>query len=241
MPVRATTYKSVHSLRQQVYDYLRQEMNRGHLYPGIFLDLNAISAELGISRTPLREALLQLETEGFVITYPRKGVMVAPLTLDKIRNIYQILGALEAAAIAEVIHEIPVASLHKMANHNERMRTALADNDFDLFHEHNIAFHDTYLSLSSNTDMYQSVNLLKQRLYDFPRKKGFVKEWEIASTGEHATLLHFLEQRDLQGATRQIRDIHWSFQVQEQYIQKYYFASLEELDKKKQEAIYDRG
>ena len=47
-------------LREQVYDYLRTEMNQGDLQPGAFLDLNAIAERLGISRTPLREALLQL-------------------------------------------------------------------------------------------------------------------------------------------------------------------------------------
>ncbi|MGB5881972.1 MAG: GntR family transcriptional regulator, partial [Thermoanaerobaculia bacterium] len=54
------------SLREQVYDYLREAMNRGDLAPGATLDLNAISRRLGVSRTPLRDALLQLETEGFV-------------------------------------------------------------------------------------------------------------------------------------------------------------------------------
>ncbi|HEY69150.1 MAG TPA: GntR family transcriptional regulator, partial [Anaerolineae bacterium] len=54
------------SLREQVYDYLRHAMNRGELAPGAALNLNQISRKLGVSRTPLRDALLQLEIEGFV-------------------------------------------------------------------------------------------------------------------------------------------------------------------------------
>ncbi|KUK42218.1 MAG: Transcriptional regulator, GntR family, partial [Thermovirga lienii] len=54
------------SLREQVYDYLRRKLNAGELKPGAFLNLNELSARLGISKTPLREALIQLELEGFV-------------------------------------------------------------------------------------------------------------------------------------------------------------------------------
>ena len=53
------------SLRGQVYEYLRAAINSGELKPGFFLDQNSLSTEMGISRTPLRDALIQLEAEGF--------------------------------------------------------------------------------------------------------------------------------------------------------------------------------
>lgn len=84
------------SLREQVYDYLRVNMNDGIIRSGSFLNLNEISRELGMSRTPLRDALFQLESEGFVTIYPRRGVVVNGLTLEKIKNIYEILGGLES-------------------------------------------------------------------------------------------------------------------------------------------------
>jgi DNA-binding GntR family transcriptional regulator len=58
------------SLREQVYDYIREELSRGKLTPGMAINLNEISQELGISKTPLRDALLQLDTEGFVTISP---------------------------------------------------------------------------------------------------------------------------------------------------------------------------
>jgi DNA-binding FadR family transcriptional regulator len=63
---------------------------------------------------------------------------------------------------------------------------------------------------------------LKKRLYDFPRRQGFVKEWEESSIEEHARLVKFLRQGDKEGAAKFIRDIHWSYEVQEPYIAKYY-------------------
>jgi DNA-binding GntR family transcriptional regulator len=87
------------SLREQVYDYLRAEMARGGLQPGGFIDLNELAARLGVSRTPLREALLHLESQGFVTVLPRRGFRLNALTLDDIRHFYEIVGALEAAAL----------------------------------------------------------------------------------------------------------------------------------------------
>ena len=66
------------SLRGQVYDYLRDAINRGSLEPGAFIDQNALSAAMGISRTPLRDALIQLEAEGFVSILPRRGSTRTP-------------------------------------------------------------------------------------------------------------------------------------------------------------------
>src|SRR5918996_389306 len=87
------------SLREDVYNHLRTLMNQGRLRPGSYLDLNALEKEIGISRTPLRDALLRLECEGFVEIHNRKGVRIAELTLDRIRDIYEILGALESAVL----------------------------------------------------------------------------------------------------------------------------------------------
>src|SRR5512137_2684147 len=87
------------SLREQVYDHLRLLLNRGELRPGGFLDLDALEKRLGVSRTPLRDALLQLEAEGFVTILPRRGVQVRALTREDIRHLYEIVGALEGAAL----------------------------------------------------------------------------------------------------------------------------------------------
>ncbi|MGH9323583.1 MAG: GntR family transcriptional regulator, partial [Vicinamibacteria bacterium] len=77
------------TLREQVYDYLRERLNRGDLLPGVTVDLAKLSRKLGVSKTPLRFALFQLENEGFVTILPRRGCVVNVLTLDEIRSIYQ--------------------------------------------------------------------------------------------------------------------------------------------------------
>ncbi len=212
------------SLREQVYEYLREEMNHGVLRPGEFLDLNAIAERLGVSRTPLREALLQLETQGFVTVLPRRGFRVNSLTLDDIRHYYQVIGALEAATLRDFGAALGPAGIARMRQLNDGMAAAVADNDFNRYYDLNLAFHDVYLDLSDNKPLLALVRSLKQRLYDWPRPAGFIRTWEEHSIAhEHAKLLALLEQGHVHTAAGFLQDVHWSFKVQEHFIHSYYF------------------
>ena len=93
------SHKVVKSLGEQVYDYLFEQLKQKALAPGTYLDLDQIAARLGISRTPLRDALLSLELEGYVEIVPRRGVLVKHLELEEVRDLYQVIGALEATAM----------------------------------------------------------------------------------------------------------------------------------------------
>jgi DNA-binding GntR family transcriptional regulator len=212
------------SLRQQVYEHLKAQLNSGALEAGRQLDLNRLAADLGTSRTPLREALLQLDHEGFVTIQPRRGVVVNALTLEEIRSIYEIVGALEAAALLSSAPALSGAVLDEMKVSNAAMREALDRDDFDAYYDHNLAFHDAFLDRCGNGRLVATVGLLKERLYDFPRRKGFVKAWEEASVLEHEALLARLAAGDVHGAADALRDVHWSYAVQEPFIRRYYEA-----------------
>ena len=214
------------SLREQVYEHLRDAMSQGELQPGAFLDLNAIAARLGISRTPLREALLQLENEGFVTILPRRGFRLNPLTLEDIRHSYEIIGALEAATLRAHGGALTPGDLARMRALNEAMAAAVAVDDFSRYYDLNLAFHDLILGLGANGPLQALVRSLKRRLYDWPRRAGFVKRWEEHSVGtEHARLLDLLEAGAIQEAAAYLQDVHWSFKVQEHFIHAYHFAS----------------
>jgi DNA-binding GntR family transcriptional regulator len=211
------------SLREQVYDYLRDQMRRGGLQPGAFLDLNDLTRRLGVSRTPLREALLHLEAHGFVSVLPRRGFRLEALTLADIRHFYEIIGALEAAALTAVGPSLGPADLARMRQLDAVMAEAVAARDFDRYYAANLAFHDVYLARSDNSRLVAHVHLLKQRLYDWPRRQRMLQAWEQHSVAEHEDLVQLLERGELDAAATHLRDVHWSFAVQERFVHAYYF------------------
>jgi len=215
---------NVKSLKEQVYEYLREQMRRGGILPGSAIDMEETSKKLGVSKTPLRDALLQLETEGFVIILPRRMVVVKALTEKDIRDSYEIIGALESTALLKAFDRMKTSDVDGMEALNDGMMKAIAGDDFDAYYDKNLAFHNVFLNLCGNDSLVKIVNNLKKRLYDFPRVKGFVKEWEEASVGEHQALIDLLRAGRSQEAANHIRDVHWSFEVQERFVRRYYPA-----------------
>jgi DNA-binding GntR family transcriptional regulator len=213
---------NIKSLKEQVYEYLREQMRRGEIMPGSAIDMEETSKKLGVSKTPLRDALLQLEMEGFVSILPRRKVIVNVLTLQDIRNYYEIIGALESTALLSGFDHLREADIKCLEELNGEMKEAIDHDNFDLYYEKNLKFHNVFLNLCGNENLVKIVNTLKKRLYDFPRQSGFVKEWEEASIGEHAEIVNLIKQGNKKEAVNFVRDVHWSYKVQEEYINKYY-------------------
>lgn len=213
------------SLKEQVYDHLRSEIHRHRLRPGSAIHMDEICLSLGISRTPLRDALLQLAVEGFVVISPRRGVTVNTLTRDDIRHSYQVIGALEGEALRTTVPRLSATEITGMRTLNDKMAKAIARGDFFRFYEHNLAFHDVYLRPCANPLLIGSVTNLKRRLYDFVSAKQWIREWEEVSIGEHERLVGFIEAGDAEGAATYVREVHWSFAVQEPFICRYYFPA----------------
>ena len=210
------------SLRELVYEHLHQAINSGDLEPGSFIDQKRLAAELGISRQPLRDALIQLELEGFVTVLPRRGVKVRRLTLDDIRYLYQVIGALESDVLMHATVRVGEAQTRQMRTLNEAMVEAIEAEDFDTYYDLNLAFHDVFLNTSDNPLLLQTVRICKQRLYDFPRERRFHREWEISSTGEHSHIIDLIERSRHHEAADYLRAEHWSFNVQRPYLRAYY-------------------
>ena len=198
-------------------------MQTGELAPGATLNLNEISRKLGISKTPLRDALIQLEAEGFVTILPRKGVMVNKLTLDDVREFYEILGALEASVVLDVFHQITPDHIRKMKTLNQAQKEALEREDYGRYYRLNLEFHGIFLDLCGNRTLMRLITPLKQRLYDFPRHRYNVA-WEKRNCAEHDLFIEFIEAGDREGAARFMKYRHWSYTFQEEQIRKFHGA-----------------
>ncbi len=217
------------SLKNLVYDYLRDQMQRGELKPGDAINMDQTAKKLGISKTPLREALIKLETENFVKIIPWRGVIVSRVTLQDFQDCYQILGALEAAALLAASPRMKKHDILRMGIINDEMRDALAAGDFDAYYEKNLEFHRTYLRLSQNQILQDEVEILKKRLYEFSRPKEFLREWEDLSLDEHQRISEMLQKGDFHAAADFLRNNIWSYEVQKPFIIKYYHFDNEEI------------
>jgi len=212
----------IKSLKEQVYDYLRGQMQKGKLSPGSILDLEETCRRLGVSKTPLREALLQLEMEDFVTIRPRRAVVVNRLSGRGIKDIYQVIGALEGRALEASFPRLRTVQVRDLERLVGQMAKAIAANDFDAYYDRNLRFHDIYLQPCGNEKLLGILRTLKKRLYDFPRPARFIKEWEVASIAEHRKLVRLIRQGKKREAVRFVQEVHWSFAVQEKYVRRYY-------------------
>jgi len=220
------------SLKEQVYEYLRIQMEKGKIRPGSTINMDETSRKLGVSKTPLRDALFQLETEGFISVLPRRGVVVNPLTMEDIKEYYEIIGALESTALLSAFDKLKKEDIERLRATNREMEEAIRNDNFNLYYRKNLKFHNTFLDLCQNSSLLRIVNNLKKRLYDFPRQEGFVKSWEVASIKEHKQLVDLIDRGKREEAADFIRDVHWSYKVQEKFIKDYYSQASRNLMKK---------
>ncbi|MDD9302021.1 MAG: GntR family transcriptional regulator [Desulfobacter sp.] len=212
------------SLREQVYEYLRTEMVTGILVPGSAINLNKIAQQLGISKTPLRDALIHLELEGFVTILPRRGVMVNALTLEDVKNAYDSIGIIEAAIVLDTYHRIKPAQITRLERLNQQMRKDIENDNFSNLFKTNLAFHDVINHLSDNPLLEKFILPIKHRLYDF-QGQSYIPEWEMRNCDEHDQYIEFLKQKNPEAAAGVLKDIHWSYKVQESYIKQFYATS----------------
>jgi DNA-binding GntR family transcriptional regulator len=216
--------RSIKTLREKVYAHLKTMIKARKLSPGEFIDLNQIGEELGMSRTPLRDAMFHLENEGFITIFPRRGVMLNALDLRTIRNIFEIVGALESTALLCAGESLSADDIALMAQLDEKMAVCLREGDLDTLYGYNVAFHDVFLDKSNNEELVRTARIQRERLYDFPVRRTLLLDWERGNLAEHIEMVRILEAGDVKGAADFLRDVHWSYQVQEKYIRQYYFS-----------------
>jgi DNA-binding GntR family transcriptional regulator len=192
-------------LRTQVYEYLRRELREENLKPGMSVSMNELMTHLGISRTPLRDALLQLQNEGFVTFLPQRGIRINELTQTDIENMYEMLGALDSRVLLAVFDRIGSQQIEQMKRINSEMGKNLEKRNFPRYWNLNTAFHNVYLSLSTNELILNHINILRQRLFEFGKKDWSLRRKHVIHK-EHLTLVELIEKGDAVAAAEFMRD-----------------------------------
>jgi DNA-binding GntR family transcriptional regulator len=212
------------TLRNKVYDYLRGEMDKGSLLPGALINLNEMSERLQVSKTPLREALLRLEAEGFVSIRPRSGVIINRLELEDIRYLYEVVAAIEAALIDSIFDKFDNSHVALMERLNVEMREDIKSGDYVAYDKPHWDFHNLFTELSGNVFAKRIIIPIRQRLWDFPRRRHH-QEWELMACDEHQQITEAIKAGNRDEALRVVRQVHWNFAYNEEFIRWVYFAS----------------
>ena len=205
------------SLRKEIFDYLSGQIEKGTLKPGSLINVRKLTEELSVSRTPLREALAQLEVQGLVTIMPQRGVLINVLTLENLLDLFEIIGALESQVVKKVFHRITEKKIETMVRYNQAMSTAIETGKNRKFHETNILFHKVFLDLSTNQELTSTIGNLKLRLFGFA-VKSYHDRFKQAIVREHEVFIGLLREGDRDGAADYLKDVHWQFNYPENFI-----------------------
>lgn len=175
------------------YEQLKDEIRSNRMPPGYLAPGPEIAVRLGMSRTPVREALIRLEAEGLVELIPRRGARVLPIHADDMKEIYEILTALETTAAANLAARKPSSrELAPLEQATSDMEAALQEGDLDRWAAADDCFHQRLLQLHGNRRLAEFVG----SLYDQAHRARIVtlrlREWPTQSTTEHREILEHL-------------------------------------------------
>ena len=152
--------KKPQTLRERIVDFIKDSIVSGSLKPGERVPEQEIAANFGISRTPIREAFRQLESEGFITVTPRKGAIVSPITDKDVSEFYAIKSLLEGYGAASACPKLQPKDIKRLESLNAHMEKAAARGDVKGFFNLDSQFHDTFLTACGNEKLLALVHQL---------------------------------------------------------------------------------
>ena len=189
-------------LRDVVFNTLRQAILRGELKPGERLMEIQLANKLGVSRTPIREALRKLELEGLVNMVPRKGAEVADITEKSLRDVLEVRKALEELSVQLACEKITEEEIEELKRVAERFKDTLNDQDVTKIAEADVAFHDVIYTATDNQKLSLLLNNLREQMYRY--RVEYLKKEEAYPQliAEHEELIDNISKRNKEEATR---------------------------------------
>ncbi len=194
------------SLGQHVFENLKQAIVRGEMTPGSRIVESRIADALGISRTPVREAMHKLEREGLLRRLPRGGFSILSLNREDIEETFGIRSALEsyAARLAAIRHKADeLLPLEMKINEYQR---CLDSKDLSALPEINTEFHDHLYAMSRSPKLIKMINDLKDQIYRFRKILLRVEEMAATSNEDHRQMLKAMNDRDADRVEKLVRE-----------------------------------
>lgn len=192
-------------LRDVVFQTLRQAILYGELKPGERLMEIALANRLGVSRTPVREAIRMLELEGLVVMEPRKGAHVAQITEKDLNDVLEVRLGLEELVVQFASERITEEELQNLKAAEEEFEQSMQRNDLVALAAADVKFHEVIYQATHNQRLVQMINNIKEQMYRY--RMEYLKDVKVRETlvKEHRQLLQALEEHCLESAEDSIR------------------------------------
>lgn len=189
-------------LRDIVFDYMKNAIITGELKPGERLMEVQLAEKLGVSRTPVREAIRKLELEGLVVMVPRKGAYVSDLDTKDLLNVLEIRSSLEGLAASLAAERITDEELKDLNSIVNEFYKSIEINDHEALVKSDKAFHDLIFAASRNDKLVQIMNNLQEHVHRF--RVRYINEERKSKKiyQEHKKILESLEDRNADNARR---------------------------------------
>jgi len=152
------------ALYMQVADRLREQIYQHELTPGDAIDEMALCERFGISRTPLREALKVLNSEGLIELIPRRGSFVRSMDIEELNELFPVMVVLEGLCAREAVENCAAQDLQQLEKMHEKLESLAGQGDIDGYYEQNFVFHQAVQDLSGNKWLQRVIGDLRKVL-----------------------------------------------------------------------------
>lgn len=194
------------TLREQVFEHLREEILSNRIKPGTELNEQALSRALEVSRGPVREALGLLASEGLVKIVPRRGATVTELTAAEFIDAYQVREALETLAIRLAVERMDDIALERVHELHESMVQLAKDGEVQAFFDANAAFHQLLVESSGNSRLQEIYRLIMGDMGRYRARSLALRGTLQKSVAEHAAIVDAVLARDADRAAALMAD-----------------------------------
>jgi DNA-binding GntR family transcriptional regulator len=194
--------KQPESLAKMAYEAIRQSILSGQWKIGELYNEKAIAADLGISRTPVREALLELASQDLIIFLPRRGLMVNRFTRHDVDEIFELRKAIELAAVEKITVAAPPFDLFEIEEALLSQRKAVRQKDYLAFMEADRLFHTSFSELTNNRRLIAILDNIRDMIHVMGAKALALEGRAVEVIKEHQTIFEAVKKGNIEEARR---------------------------------------
>jgi DNA-binding GntR family transcriptional regulator len=203
--VRRLIIKNSKSIRQKIYDHLREQLLNGEILPHQHLVEARIAKEIGTSRTPIREALHSLELEGLIESIPRVGYVVKAIREDEVEEICEIRAAIEGVGARWAMEKAPQKLIADLKKNISASEEKVAHGEPKAFVELDAQFHEIIARLSGSRRLQELGQTLRRHMLRYRIQSIYLMDNVSRAIQGHKGILEAMEKGDPEGVNRAIK------------------------------------